>query len=275
VPLSDDYRALALRAAWLIDDDGIQHRDFTKWSARAVVAVAVFCARNCMPSEFHGATVYRVAGFSMGFFRMLCGLLVWVDGGVFRKRPSRSTFGHVAHKRRPDPMPDGWEQPEERGWIGDLAKVGLLEAFQFDACDVTPQQRGPVHDDGTQWALIQFFLLVRPWPPGMDGPGQLPKKKNAKLRIRTIGRTLMERLQLKARHKSDREHGEVIQRDRESPLRAAGRLAAASAVESLDRLVKASLSAPESPAASAYAESVADRLLAGVTPAMHWRPPPD
>lgn len=192
--LGDDYRDLTLRAAYGIDEQGHQHRDLGDWAARAIVAVMVFCAHNCMPSELHGRTVWRVAGFTMGFYRMLCSVLVWRDGRQVRRVPSRSTFGHVAHKR------DSTAEP--RGWIGDAAKVGLLKAFQFDACDVTPQQRGKMRPDGTQWAYIQLFLLVRPWPDGMDGPAPLAKRKTAKLTVRNIGPTVMARLVRKAKQKA-------------------------------------------------------------------------
>jgi len=196
--LSEEYRDLTLHAAYGIDEHGEQHRDLSDWAARSIVAVLVFCAHNCMPSELHGRTVWRVAGFTMGFFRMLCSVIVWREGSQWRRVPSRSTFGHVAHKR------DSTADP--RGWIGDAARVGLLQAFQFDACDVTPQQRGKVKPDGTQWAFIQLFLLVRPWPDGMDGPAPLEKRKTVKLTVRNIGPTVMERLMRKAAQKTAAAH---------------------------------------------------------------------
>lgn len=191
--MPDEYRELTLRAAYGIDEHGRQHRDLSDWAARSIVAVMVFCAHNCMPSELHGRTVWRVAGFTMGFFRMLCSVLVWRNGVRVRRVPSRSTFGHVSRKRD--------SQADPRGWMGDAVKVGLLEAFQFDACDVTPQQKGKLKPDGTQWAFIQLFLLVRPWPEGMDGPAPLAKRTTTRLTVRNLGRTLMQRLTRKSQQK--------------------------------------------------------------------------
>ena len=193
--LSEEYRDLTLQAAYGIDDQGHQHRDLEDWAARSIVAVLVFCARNCMPSELHGRTVWRVAGYTMGFFRMLCSYMVYRQGRQQRRVPSRSTFGHVAHKR--DSTADA------RGWIGDASRVGLLQAFQFNACDVKPNQRGKLKPDGTQWAFIQLFLMVRPWPDGMDGPVALAKRKTQpRLSVRNIGPTVLARLAGKAKQKA-------------------------------------------------------------------------
>ena len=96
-------------AAWGIDADGVQHRSWGDWRARAIAAVAVFLAFNCMPSELHGRQVWRVAGFTMNFFRMLVSFHRVRDGSGCGTCPAARRSGTSAERRTPQLAPaDGW-----------------------------------------------------------------------------------------------------------------------------------------------------------------------
>lgn len=194
--LARPYVELLVQAAWRVRD-GKPTRSWQHWPARAIAVVGWFLALHAMPTELHGKACYRVAGFTMQFFRMLVSSFEWVNGQQQRVMPARSTFGHVSTKRGSQFAGDGW--------VGELVRVGLLEAHQFDADKVAPHERGPVKRDPVtgetqQWAFNQWFLHVSPFEPGELKPRPLGKRRN-KFVVRAAVDSMLHRMRRKERRK--------------------------------------------------------------------------
>lgn len=210
--LARPYVERVLHAAWDVDSEGQPRRNWTHWGARAVAVVAWFLAHNAMPTEYHGRHAWRVSGFTMGFFRMLCSVFVLRDGEEERIMPGRSTLGHVSSKRGSPAPPSGW--------LGGLIRVGLVAAHQFDANKVKPHERGPVKVNPRtgrteQWAFNQWFLLVCPFEPGETKPKPLAKKKRKRFTVRTAADSLIHRMRRekarKAQERAAQERAEAEQ----------------------------------------------------------------
>lgn len=201
--LARPFVELVLVAAWAIDRDGVAHRNWNHWAARAIAVVAWYLAHNATPTTYQGRQAWRVSGYTMGFYRMLVSIFVMRAGVEERHMPHRSTLGHVSRKRESEAAP--------RGWLGALVAVGLCEAQQFDADKVKPHERGkpkwnPRTGKWEQWAFNQWFLLVCPFELGATRPRPLEKKKHTKrLRVRSIGESLIHRRQRNAQRRADEE----------------------------------------------------------------------
>lgn len=203
--LARPYVERLLEAAWRVRD-GRPTRSWQHWSARAIAAVGWFLGLHAMPTELHGRPMYRVSGFTMTFFRMLCSSFEWVDGEQQRVMVGRSTFGHVSTKRGSQFAGDGW--------MGELVRVGLVESHQFDADKVKPHERGPlkvnpITGETQQWAFNQWFLKISPFEPGELKPRPLGKRRN-KFIVRRAVDSMIHRM----RRNEQRKAAEQAARDR-------------------------------------------------------------
>ena len=155
--------------------------------------------------------------------------------------------------------------------MGDLVKVGLVQAHQFDADKVASHLRGPVKKDGTQFAFNQWFLLVRPFAPGFDGPKPLEKKQGKPaFRVRTIGESLMQRLQRRKREKDAAEERRLA--EERSVLSGLGMIEAA---PGLCGMVQVGAE-PEAPTTmNADLQRIVDRAGAAYGEWARWAKPPD
>jgi len=199
--LSPVFADRVTEAAWGgMDAKGRWKRDWRDPMARGIAVVAIHAAYNSLPSEYQGETHYRVAGYTMGFFRTLCSRTGRDrDGREVRLAPSRAAFGHVSRKRN--------SHADARGWMGELVRFGLLDAQQFDASKVDPslrtKPRKDEHGNVCQWAFNQWFWKVRPWRDGHYGPTPLRARQNRKKLSGALSPSLMERMAARRQRKLD------------------------------------------------------------------------
>lgn len=189
--LAQPFVERLIAAAWDLDSNGEPRRNWTHWSARAVAVVGWFLATHCHATELHGRPVWRVSGYSMRFFAMLCSVHIERGHTKIRITPGRSTFGNVSRKPSGPPSPP-------RGWVGALVRVGLLEAHQFDADKVQPHERGqrkwnPKLQRWEQWSFNQWFLNVSPFEPGETRPKQLGKMPKNRFIVRRVTDSILHR----------------------------------------------------------------------------------
>lgn len=212
--LAQPYVERVVVAAWDLDSEGNPRRNWTHWAARAIAVVAWFLACHCRADSLHGRTVWKVTGFSMRFFAMLCSQHVWRGDKEERITPGRSTFGNVSRRRDGPPSPP-------RGWMGALVRVGLLEAHQFDADKVRPNEKGkrrwnPRTKQWEQWAMNQWFLVVCPFEAHETRPKALGRKRKNQLVVRRVTDSLLHRQRRNAIRRAEQAEAEERARlDRE------------------------------------------------------------